>query len=224
VANSQNGWPVAAAAQQDRGPLIRNVTVPNGVLAGDVATVFRWLAGQYDAQVERLKDGSCWGWFVKPIEGGTSFSNHASGTAVDFNADEHPMGQQPSFSFSHAQIIACRGIVKAAGGVLRWGGDYTGRKDGMHWEIIGTRSQVAALAAKIRKPPEDVVDIDGYFKQTTSSDGGLESSAGHVLLTQAVPNGLDPDLKREPAWKVLTDLGVAVRELTAKVDALTPPA
>lgn len=150
MSTSQNGWPVdRSGASQDRGPLVRDITVPNGVLAGDVAVVFRWLARQFDARVEQLMKGSCWGWFVKPIEGSQTISNHASGTAVDLNADKHPMGVSASKTFTTGQIAACHAILAEADGVLRWGGDYTGRPDPMHWEIVGSAAQVRALANKI---------------------------------------------------------------------------
>lgn len=156
MANSQNGWPVdKTGASQDRNPIYGNVKVPNGVLAGDVATVLRWVAKRFHETVQPLVAGTCWGWFVKSIEGSTSISNHASGTAIDLNADQHPMGVAASTNFTPAQIAACHAIVKAAGGVIRWGGDYTGRPDPMHWEIVGSRSAVAAFAKTIGSTEED---------------------------------------------------------------------
>jgi hypothetical protein len=157
MASSQNGWPVAGRDQQDRAPLIRDVTVPNGVLAGDVAVVFRWLAREYDRRVERLNRGECWGWFVKEIEGSSTISNHASGTAVDFNAPDNPMGQGTTKrSMTAAQIATCHRLEDESGGVLRWGGDFS-RNDPMHWEIVGTRAQVATLARKIKSEEKPAV-------------------------------------------------------------------
>jgi D-alanyl-D-alanine carboxypeptidase len=150
VSKSQNGWPVAARDQQDEGTYA-GVRFPNGILAGDVATIARWQLARYAAVVEPLVQGTCWGWFVKAIEGSTTISNHASGTAWDVNADQHPMGRPASANMSADQIRQCRALVTAADGVLRWGGDYTGRPDPMHWEIVGTRTEVAALAAKIKR-------------------------------------------------------------------------
>ena len=160
MARSQNGWPVAGREQQDEAPLIRTIRVPNGVLKGDVAVVFRWLARQYDSRVEQLVPGTCWGWFVKRIVGSSSYSNHSSGCAVDFNADRHPMGQAASRSMTAKQIAACRAIVREAGGVLRWGGDYEGRVDSMHWEIVATPARVKAFANKIRDEEADVPTAD----------------------------------------------------------------
>jgi hypothetical protein len=157
--NTQNGWPIVPRSAVDEAPLIRDVRVPNGVLAGDVAIVFRWLAEQYDRRVERLKPGQCWGWFVKVIEGSSTPSNHGSGTAVDFNAPDNPMGQGTTKrSMSDAQIAECHAIEHESGGVLRWGGDFS-RNDPMHWEIDASRAAVRAFVAKITvaaTPPRKV--------------------------------------------------------------------
>lgn len=170
MANSQNGWPVdKTGASQDRDPIYGNVKVPNGVLGGDVTTVLRWVAKRYHETVEPLVAGTCWGWFVKQIEGGSSISNHASGTAIDLNADQHPIGVAATKNFTAAQIAACHAIVKAAGGVIRWGGDYTGRPDPMHWEIVGSKAATAALAKKIRSEEDDVPLTDAEINKVAAA-------------------------------------------------------
>lgn len=169
MATSQNGWPVDYdGSEQDRRPLIRDVKVPNGVLEGDVYTVMCWLARQYDARVEMLVAGACWGWLVKEISGSDDYSNHASGTAVDFNADKHNMGDPPSESMSPHMIDQCHAIERESDGVLSWGGDWS-RPDPMHWEIKGTREQVAAFARKI----EQGGDMDrSIFKLGDTGEAG----------------------------------------------------
>lgn len=182
MASSQNGWPVATRGQQDERPLIRDIRVPNGVLAGDVAVVFRWLARQYDKRVERLKVGQCWGWFVKVIEGGSSISNHASGTAVDFNAPDNPMGTGTTRrSLTQGQIDTCHDIERESGGVLRWGGDFS-RNDPMHWEIIGTRAQVKVFADKIRR--EEAAAVASQFNTEDREVLQREAKEGVSELTK----------------------------------------
>src|ERR1044072_531240 len=131
----------------------RKVTVRNGP-AGDLLL---WVAGQFDKQVEDIDAGQLddWGYAERPIIGGTELSNHASGTAIDLNATRHPLGTQPSANFSRKQIDAIHWIIGRTQGCVRWGGDYTGRKDGMHFEIVrGEAGCAAALAAiTASKPP-----------------------------------------------------------------------
>lgn len=148
MANSQNGWPVdRTGAQQDRSA-VAGVTFPNGVRRGDVATVLHYVAYRFHREVEPLHAGWCWGWYVKNIEGSSAISNHASGTAIDLNAPSHPIGRRGTFSA--AKVRAIRRILADCDGVVRWGGDYTGRADEMHFEIIKGAAAVAALARKIR--------------------------------------------------------------------------
>lgn len=151
MAVSQNGWAVDSLGDnQDRGSIIPGVLVPNGIRKGDVATVLRYVAHRFHTEVEPLKAGACWGWYVKRIEGTLSTSNHASGTAIDLNASDHPMGSIGTFSAG--KVAAIRRILHDCDGVVRWGGDYHSRKDEMHWEIVGTPAEVHALAAKITTP------------------------------------------------------------------------
>lgn len=148
MATSQNGWPVVgAAAVVDRAVL--GVEFPNGWLKGDVDIVFTHLIGRLHREVEPIDQGGCWGWFVKTIEGSSTISNHASGTAIDYNAPAHPLGRRNTYSASDQAKI--RAILADLGGVVRWGGDYTGRPDDMHFEIVKGAAAVKAVAARIRK-------------------------------------------------------------------------
>lgn len=171
---AQNGWPVVGHAALDQGPFA-GVKFPNGILAGDVAIIARWQLRRYVADVEPLHAGQCWGWFVKEIEGSDDVSNHSAGCAWDINAQRHVMGKPASESMTARQISACRAIVRDSGSVLRWGGDYRGRKDPMHWEVIGSPAAAERLATKIvqracNKVPDTGADIhvDGVYGPATT--------------------------------------------------------
>jgi hypothetical protein len=230
MATSQNGWPVvpdttAGRAKLDRGPLIRDITVPNGVLAGDVAVVFRWLAREYDQRVEHLDRGECWGWFVKKIEGSDTYSNHASGCAVDFNAPDNPMGVPTTRSLTAAQIAECHELERESGGVLRWGGDFS-RPDPMHWEIIGTPAQVAALADRLKEQP---MSLDAADKAWISAElaklvtlasfptgGGSGSPVGNAALGQGWP--LEPGQPRTADWANMQQIYLLLKAVKGVVD------
>jgi hypothetical protein len=160
MADSQNGWPLAGRDDQDRTG-VAGVDFPNGVLRGDVATVLLHVARRFHEEVEPLHPGWCWGWEVKKINGTDTFSNHASGTALDLNAPDHPVG--PAGTFTDRQVARIRRILDDCDGVVRWGGDYSGDKDEMHFEIVKGRAAVAALADKITQEeimtPEHFLDL-----------------------------------------------------------------
>lgn len=151
--NSQNGWPVVGqSAVTDRA--LFGVEFPNGWLKGDVDVVFTYLIGRLHREVEAMVDPGCWGWFVKNIEGSDSISNHASGTAIDYNAPKHPMGVRNTYS--EAKRAKIRAILADLGGVVRWGGDYTGRPDDMHFEINKNKAAVKAVADRLRAGEENM--------------------------------------------------------------------
>lgn len=158
MSSSQNGWPVVTDSQRSKltDPTILGTDFPNGWLRGDVDTVFRYLIGRLHREVEPIIVGGCWGWFVKPIEGSQTISNHASGTAIDYNAPRHPMGTRNTYSSSDRAKI--RAILADLDGAVRWGGDYSGRPDDMHFEINANASAVARVATRIRE--EDDVTKD----------------------------------------------------------------
>lgn len=146
MALSQNGWPASQRAS-DFVPL-RWIT--GRVAPGAVHATFDHLGQRFNAEVEPINPAHSWGWAYRPIRGATRLSNHASGTAVDFNAPAHPLGK--SDTFSKEQVKAIRRILDDLGGVVRWGGDYSGRKDEMHFEIVGSPAQVDRVAARLLNP------------------------------------------------------------------------
>ena len=158
AATSQNGWPTIPNYGDSRLKGLPWIT--GDVLAGDVWTVFDWLGRRFNAEVEPIVKASSWGYTPRAIIGSTATSNHASGTAVDFNADAHPLAA--SGTFSAAKVAAIRKIIadSVVDGtpVLRWGGDYSGRKDEMHFEINlqsngNSPAKVASLAARVSGTP-----------------------------------------------------------------------
>jgi len=94
------------------------------------------LAAWYHVRVEPIDQGQLddWGYAERTIRGGTSLSNHASGTAIDLNALRHPLGASGTFQAWQVQRI--RRWLRTRHYCVRWGGDYSRRKDEMHWEIV----------------------------------------------------------------------------------------
>jgi hypothetical protein len=142
---SQNGYPAnnpALVSSRFVPGTTRKLTVRKGP-AGDLLL---WVAAQFDKLVEDIEQGILddWGYAERPIRGSaTELSNHASGTAIDLNATSHPLATDPPRNFSRAEIEAIHGIIGRTQGCVRWGGDYTGRKDGMHFEIVRNESACA---------------------------------------------------------------------------------
>lgn len=155
---SQNGWPVIDRKANPE--LIATYTVPGTEVrlplrVGNVATVLLYVAERWHNEVEPLHAGWCWGFAARLIRGSTTTaSNHASASAIDLNAPAHPLATAPASNFTAKQITAIRKIVADLKGVVRWGGDYSGRKDGMHLEINAGSARVAEAVQWIRAQRE----------------------------------------------------------------------
>lgn len=147
---SQNGWPA-----NDRS-VIASYTIPGSVRKialrkGDCSVVLLDILGWIHASVCRIDTGQLddWGYAERTIRGSsTTLSNHASGTAADLDALRHPLGARGTWTA--AQYGAIRARLRFYEGVVRWGADYTGRVDEMHFEINAGSTAVARIANKIR--------------------------------------------------------------------------
>jgi D-alanyl-D-alanine carboxypeptidase-like protein len=179
---SQNGWPVVLDSQRDKltDREVLGAPFPHGWLKGDVDVILTDLIHRLHAEVEAIVPGTCWGWFVKPIEGSRTVSNHSSGTAVDYNATKHPMGVRDTYSAADQARI--RIILRSYSGVIRWGGDYTGRPDDMHFEINDNAVAVRTVADRIRNQGDDMTKAEFTAWMTEWSN----SNAGQAALGAAV--------------------------------------
>jgi hypothetical protein len=149
AATSQNGWSAGSSTQIPLSALtVGAASFPAGVRSGQVHTILGYVARRFNNEVEALVSGWCWGHAYRAISGSTTLSNHASGTAIDVNAPRHPLGA--SGTFTSTQRTRIRAILNYCDGVVRWGGDYSGRKDEMHFEI-NVRPGDPRLAALVTK-------------------------------------------------------------------------
>lgn len=143
---SQNGWSASPSASN----FVPFKWITGRVRPGGVKVIFDYLCRRFDAEVEKINPAHSWGWNFRAIRGASRLSNHASGTAIDLNAPKHPLGAVNTFT--KEQVKAIRSILAALDGVVRWGGDYSGRKDEMHFEIVGSPAQVDRVAARLLNP------------------------------------------------------------------------
>jgi hypothetical protein len=184
MAKSQNGWTVIDSDQCAQF-VVNGVHFPNGVRRGDVEVVLRWVAVQFHNRVDRLVPGWCWGYNKKKITGGdgSTWSNHASGTAIDVNAPDLPQGQAPRRSMTQAEIDQCHAIERESGGVVRWGGDFS-NPDPMHWEIVGNAAAVTAFARKIQQAQQEEDDMT-----PAEMTAWAKSAEGKAALAAAATTG-----------------------------------
>ena len=152
VATSYNGWPIGTPGSTIHVERYKisgtNFVLP--VRSGNVATVLMYVAARFHREVEPLQGGQLFGYdYRRNVNNPSVWSNHASGTAIDLNADLHP--NTVTNSFTAAKVAAVHRILTACNGVVYWGGDYTRTVDAMHFEInVDPQDpRLPALAAKI---------------------------------------------------------------------------
>lgn len=179
---SQNGWSANDSS------LMATYTVPGSSVRvtlrkGNASVVLLEVMRRFHAEVQPLHQEDTGGYAYRAIRGGTSLSNHASGTAVDLRWKAHPLGAVGTFT--SGQVAAIKRILASMDGVIRWGGNYTGRKDEMHFEINKSASAVAALAAKI-KSRQTIKLVTGRPKYALPA-WSLASSAVFHPYTQSTP-------------------------------------
>ncbi len=156
MAQSYNGWPASSSASaigvNTRWEPIPGVRFPGGVKAGDVQTIFDYLVRQLNARVEKAAEyraGDDWGWNYRVnVNNPSTLSCHASATAIDYNATQHP--NRVKYTWSAAQVRTIHTIINSElDGVIKWLEGY----DEMHFEIRGSAATVHAVAEKIRRRP-----------------------------------------------------------------------
>lgn len=147
MAVSQNSWPVDPPRSSR---LVPGTSVKLNVANGPAGDILLWVAGQFHHRVENIEGPVMddWGYANRPVRGSTSTSNHASATAIDLNSPKHPLGVRGTFNATQAATI--RQILREAGGVVRWGGDYSGRVDEMHFEINANAAAVSAAYSRLQ--------------------------------------------------------------------------
>lgn len=149
---SQNGWPVHTSSSS-----LAPLDWITGRVDPTTVAIFDYLCRRFDAEVEPIRVDWSWGYAYRAIRGRTSgYSNHASGTAIDLNAPAHPLGKRGTFT--PKQATAIRRILADLDGAIRWGGNYSGRKDEMHFEVNVDADDLARVAKKITQPEDDMAN------------------------------------------------------------------
>lgn len=148
MAHSYNGWPASpdkrAINVQPFGDSY-GVPFPGGVKGGDVAVTLGYVARNLHHRVEPVVSGWLWGFHYRPnVNNPTVLSNHASATAIDYNAPNHPNGKRGTFT--RHQVTVIREILAECQGAVFWGGDYRSVPDEMHFEINVGPSTLARIA------------------------------------------------------------------------------
>ena len=83
------------------------------------------------------------GYNRRPITGGSDWSLHAYGIAVDINPTANPYSKTFKSDMPPAMVEEILQIKTKSGlKAVRWGGHYTGTKDAMHYEVMVSPKEI----------------------------------------------------------------------------------
>lgn len=167
---TRKGWgnPTTASFRRDN---IQTIELSDGTkltVHKSVAFIFLCFLNDIISRGYTINRGGIpddWGWVVRKITGGSSYSLHSWGVAVDINALTNPYARKLITDMPPWVLEVAKRYR------LRWGGTYSGTKDAMHFEWIGTRAEAdkftEELVRDINSLPttqEDDDMINGFDK------------------------------------------------------------
>lgn len=165
---TDNGW-TASPGLDTRPLIVAGESFSPGVRDDDdVHTLLSYVAEQMHERVERIyapgwHQADDWGFSYRPNKNDpTRLSRHSGGIAIDYNATRHPNGVPTTRTFTAAQIREIHTILAETEHVIRWGGDYTGTPDAMHFEIDTPPGSplLAEVADRIRNQEDEMQEAD----------------------------------------------------------------
>lgn len=166
------GWPTDNSSKM--------TTVRAGGIAlsvrAELGPLVEWLVNETTARGYGLRHGECWGFANRAIRNSNRPSNHSWGLAVDLNAPANPMSQQLVTDMPGWMVELWTSKS------FRWGGNYKGRKDAMHYEFMGTPEDARRLTA----------EVSGAGVTATPTASGTPSATGPLLKRPAE----GPDVRR----------------------------
>lgn len=127
---SENGWPMANS-EECTWVTVPGTSVSLQIQNGQPLAILRAFAADFNAYVEPLRDpdSACW----TPTNS-VPTSNHLSGTACDFNWNDHPF--QVSYAgFSSKETATVRELLDFYEQTVFWGQDWRSPKDAMHFQV-----------------------------------------------------------------------------------------
>lgn len=139
-----SGWPKCGGASGNLAVVVAQRTGARFSVHRRVARLWAWWVQRAeDVHGYRFKPDSCGAYNCRPIGGTKSPSNHSWGLAADVNWGDNPFT-------SPLRTDIPQGMVDDANFIgWAWGGHYTGKKDAMHFEFMGSPAQADQITAEV---------------------------------------------------------------------------
>ena len=123
------------------------------VLVVDALKALNAVLIDWDYRTRRADTGA---YNCRQITGGTNYSLHAYGTAIDINWQTNPYGHHLITDMPIGMIEDIEAIETVGGvQVWRWGGRYRGNKDAMHFEVVASPAELTHGIRSLNTPNTD---------------------------------------------------------------------
>ena len=177
------------------------------VLVVDAVKALNAVLIDWDYRTRRADTGA---YNCRQITGGTNYSLHAYGIAIDINWNTNPYGRTLVTDMPIGMIEDIEAIETVGGvQVWRWGGRYRGNKDAMHFEVVaspaelarGIQSQTTTNTERLIVTPEDERKIQAM----------LDTQGNRIIefLTAVIADNFATSLNKVAKWtKAMSDLTV----------------
>jgi hypothetical protein len=177
------------------------------VLIVDAVKALNAVLIDWDYRTRRADTGA---YNCRQITGGTNYSLHSYGTAIDINWQTNPYGHHLITDMPIGMIEDIEAIETVGGvQVWRWGGRYRGNKDAMHFEVVaspaelarGIQSQTTTNTERLIVTPEDERKIQAM----------LDTQGNRIIefLTAVIADNFATSLNKVAKWtKAMSDLTV----------------
>lgn len=166
---------------------VRSPTVPAVVALNSCLMAWRYITRRDDTGAYNCRR----------ITGGTGYSLHAYGTAIDLNWQSNPYGSRLITDMPFGMVQAIKAIrTKNGKQVWRWGGDYRGNKDAMHFEIVCHPNDLATGINPSTLPgaqqedemtPEQMAEVKQHIEDTVKWWGTALSEKIDDIAERQVP-------------------------------------
>jgi hypothetical protein len=203
-------WAPACTAPFARLNLYGEGVVTVDVLIVDAVKALNAVLIDWDYRTRRADTGA---YNCRQITGGTNYSLHAYGIAVDLNWQTNPYGRTLVTDMPIGMIEAIEGI-RTAGGVQvwRWGGRYSNNKDAMHFEVVASPAElVRGIRSTTTTPtpqPPNSEDLD-MDEQRLREIVREETERGSNRTISFVGAMLEAQFPKIAEWtKAMSDLTV----------------
>jgi putative chitinase len=187
----ENGWPECDLSDTQR------LTIPNTPLSlpireGQPHAIMQAFFRDVDAFIEPANNGRGYSDEGSWTDNNSVYtSNHKGATAVDWNWDDHPMGQalagwDGSVLINGPQEPAMRELLAWYEGMIFWGNDWNSPKDSMHFQM-GYNTYGSANVARVQNFIDRKIRADGY---STYRRGGVPRGGGPAappITTNPIP-------------------------------------